>query len=88
MNTYLEKQREKRDFINLMKENIIHIRFMNIYIIDVISAVDNFFNPWDPSSATLMEKVCKPRVGGQIPSEYLGQSMKFSADPTILQYWS
>ena len=28
---------------------------------DVISAAADFFNQWDPSTATLMEVVCEPQ---------------------------
>ena len=31
-----------------------------------ISAVDDFFHQWDPRSATLIEEVCEPQVGGYV----------------------
>ena len=42
----------------------------------VISAIDTFFEQWDPSIATLMEDVCGPKEKtnsfGHISGEYLG----------------
>ena len=56
---------------------------------DIISAVDDFFDERDPSTATLMEEVCglqgrlcwKINFSGYISWEYYGLPINFSADP-------
>ena len=34
---------------------------MKILYDDIISTVDDFFEKWDPSTATLIEKMCRPQ---------------------------
>ena len=48
---------------------------------DFISAVD-FFDPWDPCTAILMEEVCEPCKKNKNKTNF--QSINFLADPCII----